>query len=108
MGDEALMRVLVTTLIEDTARQVPRLESAVAARDGEACARLAHYSKGACASVGAEGAAEELIRIEHLARRSDFDECRKSLAMLAAHLDRLREAGRSLTGGEQGADGIQA
>ena len=53
--------------------------------------QLAHYSKGACANVGAKSAAAVLENIERTAARCDFDGCGASLAKLAQAIDRLRE-----------------
>lgn len=90
MDDEDLMREILATLIDDTARQMPFLESAIRAEDSQQCMRLAHYSKGACASLGANAAAAVLKRIEREAAGHEFPECRASLANLATELERLR------------------
>src|SRR6266550_4952396 len=90
MDDEELMRELLTALIDNTVEQFPLLESAIRERDPQKCARLAHYSKGACASVGANAAAAVLKRMEQQATREAFQECGVSLANLAEELDRLR------------------
>ena len=58
--------------------------------------RLAHYSKGACANVGAAGAAAILRRIEQDAAASDFGGCGASLRHLAGEIDRLRIASNEL------------
>ncbi|MBV8907122.1 MAG: Hpt domain-containing protein, partial [Acidobacteriia bacterium] len=55
--DEALMREIVDALIDDTRRQMLLLDAAIREQDATRCVRLAHYSKGACANVGARSAA---------------------------------------------------
>jgi HPt (histidine-containing phosphotransfer) domain-containing protein len=90
LDDEDLMREIVAALIEDTARQMPFLESAIRAEDSQKCMRLAHYSKGACANVGANAAAAVLKQIERKAADHEFHECRASLTNLAAEIERLR------------------
>ena len=90
LDDEDLMREIVAALIEDTSRQMPVLESAIRAEDPQKCMRLAHYSKGACANVGANAAAAVLKQIERKAAGREFPECRVSLANLAAEIERLR------------------
>ena len=90
LDDENLMREIVAALIEDTSRQMPFLESAIRAEDAQKCIRLAHYSKGACANVGANAAAAVLKQIERKAAGREFPECRASLASLAAEIERLR------------------
>jgi len=90
LDDEELMREILAALIDDTSRQLPLLELAIRDQDAQRCMRLAHYSKGACANVGANRAAATLKRIEHQASAHDFAECSASLAALSAELERLR------------------
>ena len=90
MDDEELMREILSALIDDTSRQIHLLESAIREQDSQKCARLAHYSKGACANVGAEGAALLLKQIERKALSGYFQECGSSLAALTGEIDRLR------------------
>jgi HPt (histidine-containing phosphotransfer) domain-containing protein len=90
LDDTDLMREILTALIDDTSRQIPLLESAIREEDSQKCARLAHYSKGACANVGAAAAAAVLKTLERQAAGQDFRECSGSLSALIAELDRLR------------------
>lgn len=90
LEDEELMRLLVAALIEDTERQIPLLALAIRAMDAPQCASLAHYCKGACANVGAKGAAAILERIERHAAHGTFDECGTQLAALAEQVEQLR------------------
>ena len=90
LDDEDLMREIVAALIEDTSRQMPVLESAIRAEDPQKCMRLAHYSKGACANLGANATAAVLKQIEREAAGHEFPECRASLANLATEIERLR------------------
>jgi HPt (histidine-containing phosphotransfer) domain-containing protein len=90
LDDDDLMREILHALIDDTSRQIPLLEAAIREKDQQATRRLAHYSKGACANVGARSAAAALENIERTAARRDFDECGASLGKLAEAIDRLR------------------
>jgi HPt (histidine-containing phosphotransfer) domain-containing protein len=90
LDDEDLMREIVGALIADTSRQIPLLAAAIREKDPQATRRLAHYSKGACANVGAKSAAAALDDIERTAARSNFEECGASLEKLAQAIDRLR------------------
>ena len=90
MNDEELMREILSVLIDDTSRQIHLLDAAIRAEDSQACKRLAHYSKGACANVGANAAAALFKHIEHVAGRGDFAECSSSLSTLAVEMDKLR------------------
>ena len=90
MDDPDLMREIVSALIDDTSQQILLLRAAIRDGDGARCARLAHYSKGACANVGAESAADLLKHIEQRAHGGDFNECSVSLAALADEIGRLR------------------
>ena len=84
------MREILAALIDDTSRQMPFMESAIREGDSQKCMRLAHYSKGACAYVGANAAAAVLKQLERRAADQQFPECRASLVNLAAEIERLR------------------
>ncbi len=90
LDDPELMRDILTALIDDTSRQIGLLESAIQGKDPLQCKRLAHYSKGACANVGARAAAELLRSIEQQAAGGKFAECEASLAALAREVESLR------------------
>jgi HPt (histidine-containing phosphotransfer) domain-containing protein len=90
LDDDELMREILAALIDDTSRQMPLLEAAILAQDSARARRLAHYSRGACANVGARAAAAALEDLERQAARSEFIECSASLSRLALELDLLR------------------
>jgi HPt (histidine-containing phosphotransfer) domain-containing protein len=91
LDDDELMGQILAALIDDTARQIPLLEVAIRERDGPKCARLAHYSKGACANVGANAAATVLAAMESQAASGSVAECSVQLARLASEVERLRQ-----------------
>jgi HPt (histidine-containing phosphotransfer) domain-containing protein len=97
LDDDELMREILGALIDDTSRQIPLLESAIRDGDSQRCARLAHYSKGACANVGAAAAAEVLKNIERQAAVKEFQECGAWLAALIVEMDRLRAEAQEFT-----------
>ena len=97
LDDDELMGQILTALIDDTARQIPLLEVAIRERDGPKCARLAHYSKGACANVGANAAAAVLEAMERQAASGSVAECSVQLARLASEVERLRQQSEPLT-----------
>ena len=90
MDDEALMREILSALIDDTSRQIQLLGQAIQEQNRQKCIRLAHYSKGACANVGANRAAALLRQIETKAAESEFQVCGESLGKLAQEVDLLR------------------
>jgi len=90
MDDEELIRELLAALIEDTSRQAQLLAQAIREEDAPKCAKLAHYSKGACANLGALAAASLLQNIESRAATGDFAECGASLEALRQQIERLR------------------
>jgi HPt (histidine-containing phosphotransfer) domain-containing protein len=96
LDDGELMREIVSALIDDTSRQIQLLDCAIREQDSQKCMRLAHYSKGACANVGASAAAAVLKNIEISAAKRQFDDCNVSLAALMGELDRLRSTATSL------------
>lgn len=96
LNDPELMREILDALLSDTARQIELLHTAVEECDPQKCARLAHYSKGACANVGANRAAGMFQQIEKNAKQGEFQECTRSLAGLAHELDLLRSAAQTI------------
>lgn len=96
LDDDELMHEVLDALIEDTSKQLHLLDSAIREQNTESCKRLAHYCKGACASVGANAAATVLLRMEKEAGDHAFDRCATSLAALDAELGRLRVEARAL------------
>lgn len=84
------MGEILAALIDDTARQLPLLEVAIRERNAPRCAKLAHYSKGACANVGANAAAAVLEAMERQAASGSVEACRVQLARLAEEVERLR------------------
>lgn len=96
MDDAGLMRDLLQALLDDTARQLPRLESAIGEANGRQCMQLAHYCKGACANLGANRVAGLFKQIETGAAQEQFARCSQSLANLARELDLLRSAALAL------------
>ena len=90
MGDEELMREVLAVLWGDTVAQIAKLDAAVRAGDAEQCMRLAHYSKGACANLGANAAAAAFRQIECGARVRELEKCAESLAALAGVMQELR------------------
>ena len=91
LDDAELMREILSALIDDTSRQIVLLETAIREEDSQQCMRLAHYSKGACANVGANAAAAVLKQMERQAGEGQFPECVASLAVLTHQIDRLRD-----------------
>ncbi len=84
------MHDVLSALVDDTSRQIQLLDCAIREQDSQKCMRLAHYSKGACANVGANAAAAVLKHIESCAAGHRFEECSVSLAALASEIERLR------------------
>ena len=84
------MQEVLAALLDDTSRQMGLLDAAISEHDPKKTMRLAHYCKGACANLGANGAATVLQRLEQAASRGLFDECSTALATLARELEKLR------------------
>ena len=91
MDDPDLMRDILETLIDDTGRQLIALDHALAAANAPETARLAHYSKGACANVGANSSARLLQEIERQAKTGDLSPCGESLVNLRVEFEKLRK-----------------
>jgi len=96
MNDPDLMREILGALVDDTAKHLQLLETAIRDGDSKKCIRLAHYSKGACANVGANRAAGIFRQIEKSAADGEFVMCSQSLASMPTELDLLRSAASAL------------
>lgn len=90
MDDEDLMREILAAVVEDTTRQMQLLARSIHLADVDECKRLAHYSKGACANVGAESLAQLLREIEKQADQREFEACARSLQALSSEIAKLR------------------
>ena len=90
LEDPDVMREVLSALLEDTAGQLSLMGAAIREQDSDRCKRLAHYSKGACANVGANAAAAVLRSMEEQAVSGDFHSCALSLGALGSELERLR------------------
>ena len=90
MSDEALMRDILNALVDDTSNQLQLLAAAIESHDAQLCTRLAHYSKGACANVGANRAAALLRTMELNAAAGAFGLCGEGLHALKGELELLR------------------
>ena len=70
--------------------------------------RLANYSQGACANVGANRPADRLKRLQEAAAGNAFDDGTASLQSLVEELDRLRHEARAQGGGSTSQNGLHA
>jgi HPt (histidine-containing phosphotransfer) domain-containing protein len=96
MDDPELMREVMAALLADTSQQMALLEAAIRDQSTAQCMRLAHYSKGACANVGANRAAGMFKQIEKEAANGSFSVCGQSLASLVREMDLLRSESAAL------------
>jgi HPt (histidine-containing phosphotransfer) domain-containing protein len=96
LDDDALMREILAALVDDTKRQMVLLDAAIREQDPTRCMRLAHYSKGACANVGARSAAAILKEIESKAAERNFQECGAALVRLGQEVDLLNSEAAGL------------
>ncbi len=90
MDDPELMRDILESLISDTGNHLDELERALVEANTRETVRLAHYSKGACASVGATSSAQILQEIERRAAAGDWQGCGASLRALHTELEKLQ------------------
>ncbi len=96
LDDEELMREILTCLVDDTASQMVLLDKAIRDHDPQRTMRLAHYSKGACANVGANALAAQLKSLELHAAAGRFEECAASYEVLTREVERLRAEAASV------------
>lgn len=96
LDDAELMREILSALIDDTTRQMRLLAVAIQEQDATRCMHLAHYSKGACANLGANAAAAIFNQIEQKAASHDFQQCTNCLSRLNGEVDALRSEVKTL------------
>jgi HPt (histidine-containing phosphotransfer) domain-containing protein len=84
-GGLSLVKDIMRVYLDTTPAMLPQVEQAVAAEDGEALRRAAHFLKSSSANVGADRLAELFRRLEVMGRERELAEA-KSL------LDPLRRA----------------
>src|SRR6476660_415801 len=96
LNDEALMREVVSALVNDVSQRIEELRRAVGRRDSQACIKLAHNAQGACGNVGAAAMASLFSSLERQAAGSEMDACGGSLQELAVELEKLRREAESI------------
>lgn len=96
LNDQELMREILSALINDTSRQMLLLDKAIQDQDATRCMHLAHYSKGACANLGANAAADLFREIERRAAGHDFGQCQAALHQLTNEVEALRSEAMAL------------
>ena len=74
MGDESLVREVVSMFLEDAPRQMDELTRALQAGNATDSRRLAHSVKGAAGNVGAQVVQMAALRLEHAAETDDMKE----------------------------------
>ena len=94
LNDEALMREVVSALVNDASEQIEELRLAVQRTDFQVCRRVAHGLMGACSNVGAASMAALFCAVEISAAAGDVSVCHSSVDELMVELEKLRhEAG---------------
>ena len=76
-GGTGLMRSLLATYIEDSTRQMARIDAALASADSTEVARSAHTLKSSSANVGADSLSVFFQELEQMARQARLSEARK-------------------------------
>jgi CheY-like chemotaxis protein/HPt (histidine-containing phosphotransfer) domain-containing protein len=90
-GDHAFERELIGSFLEDTARHVTDLESAVRQEDGEALKVQAHAIRGSSANAGARRLEEIAVRLESIRIEKESEGARELLEDLRFEFERVRE-----------------
>jgi signal transduction histidine kinase/DNA-binding response OmpR family regulator len=84
-GGTGLMRHVLATYIEDSTRQMARIDAAIAAADSAAIARSAHALKSSSANAGADSLSAFFQELEQVARQARISEA-QSLQDRLRHL----------------------
>ena len=88
----AFLDDLVVAFLHDTEVRLVELEAAVDAGDAETVARLGHFLKSSCASMGAVRLGAVLATVERHALAAELVAVRPLLASLGPELARVRAA----------------
>jgi HPt (histidine-containing phosphotransfer) domain-containing protein len=75
-GGTGLMRSVLATYIEDSTRQMARIDAALASADSAEIARSAHVLKSSSANVGADSLSVFFQELEQMARQARISEAR--------------------------------
>ena len=98
-GDEGLLADLATLFCEESPKLLSAVRDAVAKSDAAALQRAAHSLKGSMSTFAARDATEAALRLEELARSGDLADAESAYRLLAAQVDRLKQALESLGSG---------
>ena len=91
-GDAKLLRRLVDVFLDDCPRMVARIRKAVATRNAEALAKVAHGFKGAVSNFGATEVVEMARRLEAMGRQGDLNGTDEICQRLERAIPALAEA----------------
>jgi CheY-like chemotaxis protein/HPt (histidine-containing phosphotransfer) domain-containing protein len=78
-GGLSLVKDIMRVYLDTTPAMLPQVEQAVAAEDGEALRRAAHFLKSSSANVGADRLAELFRRLEVMGRERELAEAKSLL-----------------------------
>jgi PAS domain S-box-containing protein len=91
-GDRKLLREVIALFRADAKGRCRELARAIARRDAEAAAMVAHALKGGIATVGSPAGRHQAAEIERMARAERFEDAERALKAFRALLERLDAA----------------
>jgi signal transduction histidine kinase/DNA-binding response OmpR family regulator/HPt (histidine-containing phosphotransfer) domain-containing protein len=100
LGDENLMRTVVTVFLAEIPNLISGLKSLIAEGDGTGTERQLHNIKGISANAGGEAVRKLASEMEKMAQTGDLDAVAARLPELESHCARLIEKLREFIGGE--------
>jgi two-component system, sensor histidine kinase and response regulator len=86
-GGLSLVKEIMRVYLETTPTMLPQVEQAVAAEDGDALRRAAHFLKSSSANVGADRLAELFRRLEVMGRNGQLAEAKSLLEQMRRAYD---------------------
>jgi len=95
-GDAEFLAHMVAVFVADVPVRIEALKSAIAHADAHAVERAAHSLKGALATMAADEAAAEALRLEQAGRSGALVEAKNLLAGLERRVARVSDALREL------------
>jgi two-component system sensor histidine kinase/response regulator len=100
-GDEGLLADLAKLFCEESQKLLSAVQDAVAKRDTAALKHAAHSLKGSLSTFAARDATEAALRLEDLARAGELEGAEDAYRLLAAQVERLKQALESLGSGSK-------
>ncbi len=97
-GDEELLRELCRIFLEESPKLMHKLRQGIADLDPEAVMQAAHSLKGELGYLGAPGASQAAMELEHMGQENNLSQASGTLVVLEQEMEGLHSALRDTEG----------